>query len=138
MVSIRALGLSLGLTLAAGAAMAQDVKIPKELSQPGDQTVLVVKGEGSQIHVCSTVAGGKLEWVYQGPRASLKVNNEAVGRLQTGPIWTHDDKSSVTGGKVVASVPGETVKDWDWQRFDVTAKGPGILAEVSSVIQLNS
>ncbi len=137
---IRAIAVSFVLAMSASAASAQtpDVKIPPELAKPGDEVVAVFRaGGGSQTYQCFR-ANGESHWDYMGPRAPLRIEEKVVGRVQTGPIWTHNDGSSVTG-KLVKQIDADKPENFKYERYDVVAsKGSGVFTGVTAVVMVDT
>ncbi len=117
-------------------AQAPAVTIPAALSKPGDQIVAVIKGDGVLTYECYRDKGESY-WMLLGPRMVMRQDGAVVGRIQRGPIWQHNDGSSVTG-KSIASIPGKTEKDVAQERFETETKGTGLLAGVTAVVQMDT
>lgn len=139
-MTIRTIAISIVLTATATAAMGQtpEVQIPRVLSRPGDEIVAVFKaGGGAQTYQCHRSSGQSF-WEYIGPRAPLRIEEKVVGRVQNGPMWTHNDGSSVTG-KVVQEMDADKPENFKYQRYEVVAsKGQGTFSGVTAVVMIDT
>ncbi len=139
-MTIRAIALSIVLGATATAAVAQtpEVQIPRMLSKPGDEIVAVFRaGGGSQTYQCYR-ANGQSYWQYVGPRAPLRIEEKVFGRVQTGPIWTHNDGSSITG-KVVQEMEADKPENFKYERYEVvSSRGQGTFSGVTAVVMIDT
>lgn len=117
---------------APGAAM------PAALATPGETVVATYHAVGAQIYEAKAGSDGKLAWTFREPIAALFVDGRTVGRHYVGPTWEHADGSAVVG-KAVANSPGATPDDIPWLKLQVTdRRGRGALAEVDTVLRINT
>ncbi len=112
--------------------------LPSEISAPDGATVVaVLHAEGAQIYECKANAGGKLEWQFREPVATLMLDGKTVGRHYAGPNWEHVDGSAVSG-KVSGKAPGATKDDILLLRLDGTGRGNGLLAGVTTIQRIET
>jgi Protein of unknown function (DUF3455) len=68
----------------------------------------------------------------------LLLNDKTVGRHYAGPTWEDMDGNAVIG-KAVADAPGTTPSDIALLKLDVVShRGSGTLANVATVLRLNT
>src|SRR4051812_10121400 len=100
--------------------------------------VATIHAEGAQVYECKTGTGGRLEWQFREPIATLLLDGKTVGRHFAGPVWEHADGSAVVG-KVAGNAPGATPKDIPWLKLEVGAsRGSGALSVVTTVQRINT
>ena len=122
---------------AAGSAAAQ-AQLPAAIAAANAKPVVTLHAEGAQLYECKAGSGGKLQWAFREPIATLMLDSKTVGRHYAGPNWEYADGSAVTG-KVVASAPGANAGDAAWLKLDVVARrGSGTLANVDIVQRTNT
>ena len=137
--AMRLAGLSIacGLSLAAGAAGAQD--LPAAIAAASKTVLLETHAEGAQIYECTAApAGTAAAWHLREPIATLIADGKTVGRHFAGPNWELASGARVTG-KVLASAPGTTPKDIPWLKLDVTShQGSGLLDGATLVQRIDT
>jgi len=122
-----------------GLAAAQTAaQIPDAIAAKGETVVLTVHAEGAQVYDCKAGDGGKLDWQFREPIATLIQDGKTVGRHYAGPTWEHADGSRVTG-KPAGRANGATAKDIPWLKLEVVeARGAGALAGVTAIQRINT
>src|SRR5262245_4492688 len=116
-------------------AMAQE---PVTVAATDLTRVATFQAEGAQIYECRIGSDGNLNWIFREPIATLLFNDKTVGRHYAGPTWENVDGSAVTG-KVVGDAPGATPNDIPLLKLDVVShRGSGTLANVATVLRLNT
>ena len=116
-------------------AMAQ---VPATIAATDGTRVATFQAEGAQIYECKIGSDGNLNWVFREPIATLLLNDKTVGRHYAGPTWEDMDGNAVTG-KAVADAPGTTPNDIALLKLDVVShRGSGTLANVATVLRLNT
>ena len=123
------------VALHVGSAIAQ---VPATVAATDGTKVATFQAEGAQIYECKVGSDGNLNWVFREPIATLLFNNKTVGRHYAGPTWEDMDGNAVTG-KAVADAPGTTPNDIRLLKLDaVSHRGSGTLANVATVLRLNT
>jgi len=116
-------------------AMAQ---VPATIAATDGTRVATFQAEGAQIYECKIGSDGNLNWVFREPIATLLLNDKTVGHHYAGPTWEDMDGNAVTG-KAVADAPGTTPNDIALLKLDVVSRrGSGTLANVATVLRLNT
>jgi len=116
-------------------AMAQ---VPATVAATDGTRVATFQAEGAQIYECKIGSDGNLNWVFREPIATLLLNDKTVGRHYAGPTWEDMDGNAVTG-KAVANAPGKTPNDIALLKLEVVShRGSGTLANVATVLRLNT
>ena len=83
-------------------ATVQSVDVPA-----GERLVLTAEGRGEQVYQCER-KGERAGWIFVAPEAKLYVSGRFVVNHGAGPIWRHEDGSSVRGEVVAqAKSPNE-------------------------------
>jgi hypothetical protein len=132
--------LSRGFAAAALAALLSGAKaeIPDALAAPDGMLVTVVHAEGAQIYECKPAAGGKTNWQFREPIATLLRDGKTIGRHFAGPSWELTDGSAISA-KVVGRAPGATAKDIPLLKLQVTSqRSTGQLSAVTVIQRLNT
>ena len=123
------------IALHVSSAMAQ---VPATLAATDATKVATFQAEGAQIYECKVGSNGNLNWVFREPIATLLLNDKTVGRHYAGPTWEDMDGNAVTG-KAVANAPGKTPNDIALLKLEVVShRGSGTLANVATVLRLNT
>jgi len=123
------------VTLHVSSAKAQ---VPATVAATDGTKVATFQAEGAQIYECKVGSDGNLNWVFREPIATLLFNGKTVGRHYAGPTWEDMDGNAVTG-KAVADAPGTTPNDIRLLKLDVVShRGSGTLANVATVLRLNT
>lgn len=127
-----------------GGTMTEDGKsapsnaLPAALATPGETVVATYHAVGAQIYEAKVGSDGKLAWTFREPIASLFLAGKTVGRHYAGPTWEHADGSAVVA-KAVANSPGATADDVPWLKLQIIdRRGAGALAEVDTVLRINT
>jgi hypothetical protein len=68
--------------------------IPDALVAAGEHAVLTVHAEGAQIYECKAGDGGKLNWSFREPIATLLQDGKTVGRHYAAPRWARPTTTS--------------------------------------------
>jgi hypothetical protein len=129
---------ALAWPVAIWAASTASAQIPDAVAAPNEAVVATVHAEGAQIYDCKTDAGGKLDWQFREPIATLLVDGKTVGRHFAGPSWELADGSAVTG-KIAGRAAGATAKDIPLLKLEATShRGSGQLTGVTTIQRLNT
>jgi hypothetical protein len=100
--------------------------------------VATIHAEGAQVYECKTGTGGRLEWQFREPIATLLLDGKTVGRHFAGSVWELNDGSKVLG-KVAGRAPGATAMDIPLLKLDaVPQRDTGLLAGVTTIQRLNT
>jgi Protein of unknown function (DUF3455) len=114
--------------LLAGTAKAQDATQPPASQHP----VLTVQGRGVQIYRCQETAGHP-QWTFVAPAARLFDGDREVGTHGDGPVWHHEDGSSVYG-QLAAKTPSPDAGAIPWLLLKgINPHGSGVLATVEFI-----
>lgn len=94
-----------------------------------------VVGLGVQVYQCTPQDGG-YQWTLQMPEATLfdPATHQAVGTHSTGPAWTWNDGSAITG-KLLQKRPSDNPANIPWLLVETHSTGAatGMLADVTLV-----
>lgn len=94
-----------------------------------------VVGLGVQVYQC-TPQDGRYQWTLQMPEATLfdPATHQAVGTHSTGPAWTWNDGSAITG-KLLQKRPSDNPANIPWLLVETHSTGTatGMLADVTLV-----
>jgi hypothetical protein len=114
--------------------------VPEAIKAPaGEEIVLKVHAQGSQIYQCQLGTEGKPGWTLKAPEAELHDQQGAVvGRHFAGPAWKLNDGSEVTG-KAVARADSPDKDSVPWLLVTVTGhSGDGALSRVTSIQRIQT
>ncbi len=134
--TLRVIALATVSVCVATAAVSQTV-LSEIGARSNEAVVATLHAEGAQIYECKSNAGGKLEWQFREPVATLIQDGKTLGRHYAGPNWELADGSAVSG-KVIGKAPGATKDDILHLRLDATSRGAGLLAGVTSIQRLET
>jgi hypothetical protein len=111
---------------------------PDTISVSGEDHVVTMHAQGSQVYECMVDISGKLTWHFREPVATLLMGDKTVGRHYSGPTWELSDGSAVMA-KVTGRAPGTSAGDIPLLRLEVTTqRGSGALSGVSTIQRLNT
>ena len=114
--------------------------VPPAISTPAtERVVLQAHASGAQIYACGRGSDDQLQWVLEGPEATLRDSTGAViGRHFAGPTWRLKDGSTVVG-KAVAHVDSPNADSVPWLLVVVTHhSGSGRLAQVTHIQRVST
>jgi hypothetical protein len=87
---------------------------------------LTAVGLGVQVYRCKAASAtdATLQWTLEGPEATLfdPTTKQAVGTHSTGPTWTWNDGSAITG-KVLQKQPSPDAASIPWLLLETQASG---------------
>jgi hypothetical protein len=119
------------------ALAASGAELPAEIAASGETIVLQVHAEGAQVYECKADSGGRLNWQFREPIATLVAEGKTIGRHYAGPSW--EIGASAVVGKVVGRAPGATSKDILWLKLNVAEqRGGGPLKDVTTIQRINT
>ena len=114
--------------------------VPAAIRAPAtERVVLQAHASGAQIYACRRGSDGQVQWVLEGPEATLRDSTGAViGRHFAGPTWSLKDGSTVVG-KAVAHVDSPDADSVPWLLVVVTHRsGRGLLARVNHIQRVST
>jgi hypothetical protein len=126
--------LAASLMLAAASVLAGAQQGAGSIDVPaGARAVLVAKGDGVQIYVCTEAQGG-VKWVLKAPDAKLlDAAGKTIGSHFVGPTWKLTDGSQVQG-ELIASKPGTEANSVAWLLLRAKAgSATGTMANVAFI-----
>ncbi len=137
--SIRSSAVIVGAFFSLQAALiAAKSQTPEAISASGEDLIVVLHAQGSQIYECAPDSAGRLRWQFREPVATLIADGLTIGRHYAGPSWELADGSLITG-KAVARAPAATSGDIPWLKLEATAQRPaGRLARTVSIQRINT
>lgn len=118
----------------AGESATEMIKVPDAKNL---QTILHAKGD--QIFTCSHERQ-TYNWTWQAPDAQLfdGQNSTPVGTHGAGPIWKHQDGSSVKA-KIVQKVDAPDKTAAPWLLLEATEnQGKGIFSQTGFILRINT
>ena len=123
------------LSLALFALLASPQTPDPTLPPPSAHVKTTVVGLGVQIYECMPQGGG-YQWTLEMPEATLfdPATHQAVGTHSTGPAWTWNDGSAITG-KVLQTRPSDNPANIPWLLVETHSTGTatGMLADITLV-----
>ena len=101
--------------------------------------VATLHAEGAQVYEClPSASGGRLDWAFREPVATLIDKGTTVGRHFAGPRWALDDGSLVRA-RVTQTFAGPTPIDIPLLKLDVIENARrGRLGAASEVYRVNT
>ncbi len=123
------------LSLALFALLASPQTPDPTLPPPSAHVKTTVVGLGVQVYECMPQGGG-YQWTLEMPEATLfdPATHQAVGTHSTGPAWTWNDGSAITG-KVLQTRPSDNPANIPWLLVETHSTGTatGMLADITLV-----
>ncbi|HTX23301.1 MAG TPA: DUF3455 domain-containing protein [Steroidobacteraceae bacterium] len=114
--------------------------VPATISAPAtERIVLEARASGAQVYACRRGSDGQVQWVLEGPDATLRdQTGTVIGRHFAGPTWKLKDGSAVRG-KAVAHADSPDANSVPWLLVVVTHHaGSGLLAEVTHIQRVST
>lgn len=134
LLSLCSVGLHCAFSSAQAQPSLQAQNVPSVIAAVGEQAVITLHAEGSQVYECKANADGKLAWAFREPVATfLNATGQTIGRHYAGTKWELTDGSLIVG-KVAARADGARAEDIPLLKLSATALSEiGVLGKVSTI-----